>query len=228
MFTGLVEHIATVSKIDNRAESGYDMIFSDAAPILNDVQIGDSICINGACLTVTEFGKDDGGFFRVGLANETLQRTNLGTVQAGSKVNCERAMSAHTRFGGHMVQGHVDSTATIVGRVPDGDSIRYTFQFPADRAALMPYLVEKGYVTVDGTSLTLTMVEDAERKFAIALIAHSQEKVVLTDKTEGDVVNIEVDCVGKYILGSEERINAMVERIVDARIESVLKAKGLM
>jgi riboflavin synthase len=127
-----------------------------------------------------------------------------------------------------MVQGHVDSTATIVGRVPDGDSIRYTFQFPADRAALMPYLVEKGYVTIDGTSLTLTMVEDAERKFAIALIAHSQEKVVLTDKREGDVVNIEVDCVGKYILGSEERINAMVERIVDARIESVLKAKGLI
>lgn len=123
-----------------------------------------------------------------------------------------------------MVQGHVDSTATIISRIPDGDSIRYTFQFPAERAALMPYLVEKGYVTIDGASLTLTAVDDKERSFAIALIAHSQEKVVLTDKKEGGVVNVEVDCVGKYILGSEERINGMVERIVEAK----LKEKGLI
>jgi riboflavin synthase len=131
-----------------------------------------------------------------------------------------------------MVQGHVDSTAKIISRIPDGDSIRYTFQFPAERAALMPYLIEKGYVTIDGTSLTLTVVDDKERSFAIALIAHSQEKVVLTDKREGDVVNIEVDCVGKYILGSEERINGMVERLVETRLEAIvetkLKAKGLI
>lgn len=185
----------------------------------------------------------------MGLANETLQRTNLGTspfkppsrviadkrkgtLQPGSKVNCERAMSAHTRFGGHMVQGHVDSTANIISRRPDGDSIRYTFQLPSERSGLLPYLIEKGYVTIDGTSLTLTMVDGKERTFAIALIAHSQEKVVLTDKKEGDVVNIEVDCVGKYILGSEERISEMVERMVEARLdaalEAKLKAKGLI
>lgn len=131
-----------------------------------------------------------------------------------------------------MVQGHVDSTAKIISRIPDGDSIRYTFQFPPERAGLMPYLVEKGYVTIDGTSLTLTTVDDKERTFGIALIAHSQEKVVLTDKREEDVVNVEVDCVGKYILGSEERINGLVERMVEQKLEAMveakLKAKGLI
>jgi riboflavin synthase len=117
-----------------------------------------------------------------------------------------------------MVQGHVDSTANIIGRDPDGDSIRYTFQFPED-TTLLPYLVEKGYITIDGASLTLTMVNDKERSFAIALIAHSQTKVILTDKGVGGVVNVEVDCVGKYILGSEERIANMVEKIVERKMK---------
>lgn len=122
-----------------------------------------------------------------------------------------------------MVQGHVDSTATIISREPDVDSLRYTFQFPESQAHLLPYLVEKGYITIDGASLTLTGVNDRERSFGIALIKHSQGKVVLTDKGVGDVVNVEVDCVGKYILGSEERIAGIVERIVDRR----LKERGL-
>lgn len=146
----------------------------------------------------------------------------LGSLQIRSKVNCERAMSSHTRFGGHMVQGHVDATATIIGRQPDGDSIRYIFRLGED-TKLLPYLVEKGYITIDGASLTLTFVNDAQRTFGIALIPHSQSKLVLTNKRPGDMVNIEVDCVGKYILGSQERIAAMVESIVDRR----LKEKGL-
>jgi len=173
---------------------------------------------------VTEFDPEqDGGWFRVGLANETLNRTNLGQLQIGDYVNCERAMSSHTRFGGHMVQGHVDSTASIVSITPDGNSLRYLFQLP-ESTALLPYFIEKGYVTIDGASLTLTQVNDADRTFGIMLIAHSQEKLTLTSKKPGDSVNVEVDCMGKYVLGSESRLEAMVERIVEKR----LRAKGLI
>lgn len=131
-------------------------------------------------------------------------------------------MAGHTRFGGHMVQGHVDGTATIISKIPDGDSIRYTFQLPAT-TTLLPFIIEKGYITIDGASLTITHVNDAQRSFGIMLIAHSQAKLTLTDKKEGDTVNIEVDCVGKYVLGSVERIEGIVEKIVERK----LKEKGL-
>lgn len=163
----------------------------------------------------------------------------------GDSVNAERAMAAHTRFGGHIVQvsvsslrshsalqpnhadpfqGHVDGTASIVSIVPDGNSIRFRFQFPPASASLMPFLVEKGYITIDGASLTLTEVDDAERTFGIMLIAHSQTKLTLTSKKEGDKVNIEADCVGKYVLGSQERI----ERLVDGVVERKMREKGLL
>ncbi|WVO13103.1 riboflavin synthase, alpha subunit [Cryptococcus depauperatus] len=218
MFTGLVEHVATISSISPIVE-GYSFTLSDSAPILSDCHIGDSICINGACLTVTSFDHDA---FSVGLAPETLRRTNLGELKVGNKVNCERAMAGHTRFGGHMVQGHVDSIATIISKTPDGDSIRYTFQFP-ESTTLQPYIIEKGYVAIDGASLTITEVNDKERSFGIMLIAHSQKRLTLTDKQIGDKVNVEVDCVGKYVLGSTERIEGIVERIVEKKLQS----KGL-
>jgi riboflavin synthase len=161
-----------------------------------------------------------------------------GKLQVGSGVNCERAMAGHTRFGGHMVQGHVDSTATIVSKKVDGNSIRYSFRFPADVVnTFMPYLIEKGYVTVDGASLTLTHVSPLsapaeESVFGIMLIAHSQEKLTLTKKEVGDTVNIEVDCVGKYVLRSVEGegtggLRGLVERLVDAKVDEKLKALGL-
>ena len=106
--------------------------------------------------------------------------------------------------------------------MPDGDSIRYTFQLPAT-TTLLPFIIEKGYITIDGASLTITHVNDAQRSFGIMLIAHSQAKLTLTDKKEGDTVNIEVDCVGKYVLGSVERIEGIVEKIVERK----LKEKGL-
>lgn len=127
-------------------------------------------------------------------------------------------MAAHTRFGGHVVQGHVDAVATIKEVKPDGASLRYTFQFPESAAHQMPYIVEKGFVTVDGASLTITQVDDSDLSFGIMLIAHSQSKLTLTNKKVGDPVNIEVDCVGKYILGSESRIAGLVERVVDRRL----------
>lgn len=137
-----------------------------------------------------------------------------------------------------MVQGHVDSTATIVAKTVDGNSIRYSFRFPADVVnTFMPYLIEKGYVTVDGASLTLTHVSPLtasadESEFGIMLIAHSQEKLTLTKKEVGDTVNIEVDCVGKYVLRSVEGegtggLRGLVERLVDAKVDEKLKALGL-
>lgn len=124
--------------------------------------------------------------------------------------------------GSDTSQGHVDTTATIVSKKPDGDSIRYTFNLSS--AVSMPYIIEKGYVTIDGASLTITQVDDKEQTFGIMLIAHSQTKLTLTKKEVGEQVNIEVDCFGKYVLGSMDRIERMVEEAVDRR----LKAKGII
>ncbi|KIJ22025.1 hypothetical protein PAXINDRAFT_165337 [Paxillus involutus ATCC 200175] len=202
MFTGLIEHLGTVNSI-LRDAGGCTLTISHSALILDDCRVGDSIAVNGACLTVTEFDKEEhGGYFKVWLANETLDRTDLGGRKVGDQVNLERAMGAHVRFGGHFVQAHVDTTATIVRREQDGDSLRVWFQLPeptASRPSLLPYLIPKGYVAIDGASLTLTEVDDAERTFGVMLIQHTQEKITLPKKADGAQVNIEVDMVGKYV-----------------------------
>ncbi|KAF8634937.1 hypothetical protein AX15_000670 [Amanita polypyramis BW_CC] len=228
MFTGLIEQLGSISDIVVD-ENGCTLTISDAAPVLDDCHIGDSIAVNGACLTVTEF--DKGGWFKVWLANETLQRTNLGRLKANDPVNLERAMGAHVRFGGHFVQAHVDSTATITQRVPDGDSVRLTFELPepsVERPTLLPYLIPKGYIAVDGASLTLTAVDDTRRRFSVMLIKHTQEKITLGRKVEGDTVNVEVDMVGKYVyksvvaaLGGDG--SGGVRRLVERVVEDVLR-----
>ena len=164
----------------------------NAAEILSDCKLGDSICINGTCLTVTEFDKTS---FKVGVAPETLRRTNLGQLNKGDKVNLERAVAGHVRFGGHFVQGHVDTTAVIRSRTADGNAIAIKFA-PKD-TSLLKYIVEKGYIAIDGTSLTITAVD--EDTFDVMLIAYSQERTVVALKTVGDEVNIEVDMIGKYV-----------------------------
>ncbi|RDB29236.1 Riboflavin synthase [Hypsizygus marmoreus] len=235
MFTGLIEHLGTVSSIALDA-GGCTLTISDSAPILGDCHIGDSIAVNGACLTVTEFDKDkEGGWLKVWLANETLERTDLGERKEGDQVNLERAMGAHVRFGGHFVQAHVDTTATVVERTSDGDSLRLRFQLPEatpSRPSLLPYLIPKGYVTIDGASLTLTGVDDSRRTFDVMLIQHTQDKITLGKKVIGSKVNIEVDMVGKYVeksvvaaLGGRggEGIRGVVEKVV----EDVLARKGL-
>ncbi|PPQ63828.1 hypothetical protein CVT24_009778 [Panaeolus cyanescens] len=230
-----IEHLGTISSIV-RDTGGCTLVISQSAEILDDCHIGDSIAVNGACLTVTKFHKTEhGGWFEVWLANETLDRTDLGERKVGDQVNLERAMGAHVRFGGHFVQAHVDGTASIVDRVPDGDSLRLTFQFPEptpERPSLLPYLVPKGYVTIDGASLTLTGVNDAERKFSVMLIQHTQQKITLSKKEIGAKVNIEPDMVGKYVEKSvvaslsgsgSEGLRNMIEKVV----EDVLARKGL-
>ncbi|KAJ2725553.1 Riboflavin synthase alpha chain [Coemansia sp. Benny D115] len=199
MFTGIVECMGKVvefTPLDSTESggSGASLTISGASSILGDCHLGDSIAINGTCLTVTEFAQDS---FKVGLAPETLNRTNLGQLQPGDSVNLERALAAGHRFGGHFVQGHIDTTATIVEITPDENSIWYKLQVPD--AQYMPYIIPKGFIALDGTSLTVCDVNDDERWFTIMMIAYTQTHVVMPTKKVGDRVNIEVDMLGKYV-----------------------------
>lgn len=176
---------------------------------------------------MTEFDKDS---FKVGVSPETLRRTNLGSLKEGSGVNLERAVSASTRMGGHFVQGHVDTIATILETREDGNAITFRFE-PRDRSVLR-YIVEKGYVTLDGASLTVVAVDDDAGWWEIMLIAYSQEKVVMAKKGKGEDVNVEVDMVGKYVEKSVAgyfegaggsggaMLEKMVQRLVDQRLKN--------
>lgn len=193
--------------------------------LLKDCRDGDSIAVNGVCLTVTSF-KDD--HFNVGVAPETLRITNLGELTEQSRVNLEPAVRADTRMGGHFVQGHVDTTAQILLAEKDGNAI--TFRFQPKNREMLRYIVYKGFIAIDGTSLTVTQVNDSEGWFQIMLISYSQEKVVLSKKAVGDSVNIEVDMMAKYaekslagILGSNNAdsiplLEKMVEKIVSSKL----------
>ncbi|CZT08373.1 probable riboflavin synthase alpha chain [Rhynchosporium agropyri] len=195
MFTGIVEIIGVVSELNAQSEDGgTTLTIANASEILDDCHLGDSISVNGTCLTVTAFDKST---FKVGVAPETLRRTNLGSLRQNSNVNLERAVSASTRMGGHFVQGHVDTVGTILNVEPDGNALTFRFQ-PRDKSVLR-YVVEKGYVTLDGASLTVTKVDDEEGWWEVMLIAYTQEKVVTASKKPGDEVNVEVDQIGKYV-----------------------------
>ncbi|KAJ5818421.1 Riboflavin synthase [Penicillium riverlandense] len=232
MFTGLVETIGTVTALEpldttTSGGGGTSLTISDCAEILTDAHLGDSISVNGTCLTVTEF---DNTWFKVGVAPETLRRTNLGSLTTGSPVNLERAVSADTRMGGHFVQGHVDTIATILSVTPDGNALVFRLQ-PREKDILR-YVVEKGYVTLDGASLTVTKVVDGEDGFwEVMLIAYTQEKVVTAGKKVGEEVNVEIDIVGKYVEKSVQGyfagtangdfavLEKMVARIVDEKLK---------
>ncbi|KAJ1999926.1 Riboflavin synthase alpha chain [Coemansia thaxteri] len=199
MFTGIVECMGTVvefASLDTTAAggNGASLDISGANQILGDCHLGDSIAINGTCLTVTEFTEDT---FKVGVAPETLSRTNLGQLRNGDPVNLERALAAGHRFGGHFVQGHIDATAEIIEITPDANSIWYKLR--VSDAKLMPYIIPKGFIAVDGTSLTVCDVSDDESWFTIMMIAYTQTHVVMPTKRTGDLVNIEVDMLGKYV-----------------------------
>ncbi|KAI9503699.1 Riboflavin synthase alpha chain [Coemansia spiralis] len=199
MFTGIVECMGTViefTKFDTSSAggNGASLSISGAREILTDCHLGDSIAINGTCLTVTEFTDDT---FKVGLAPETLSRTNLGSLSPGDMVNLERALAAGHRFGGHFVQGHVDTTARIIEITPDENSV--WFKLRVDDKSIMRYIIPKGFIAIDGTSLTVCDVNDAEYWFTIMMVAYTQSHVVLPRKKVGDAVNVEVDMLGKYV-----------------------------
>lgn len=189
MFTGIVEEIGTVEALGEIA-GGWSLTVR-ASTVLEDSRPGHSIAINGACLTVT--GLTD-ATFTVGLSPETLRRTNLGDLRPGDEVNLERSLAFNGRIGGHFVQGHVDGTGVIRAFRPEGDSLWVTVAAPRE---LLRYIVPKGYVAVDGASLTAVDVwEDA---FTFMLVAYTQQHITLPRKPVGSRVNLEVDMLGKYV-----------------------------
>lgn len=199
VFTGIVEEMGTVLSLQNldNEDGGVNMVVS-AQTCLSGVNLGDSIAVNGTCLTVTQI-KD--GSFTFGLAPETLRCTNLGDLSTGSLVNLERSLAADGRFGGHVVQGHVDCTGCIKDIKREKDAIWYTISIPQEN---MKYIVEKGYIAIDGTSLTVCDVIDEQNCFTFMMIPYTQAHVVIALKDVNSIVNIEVDITGKYI----ERIMA--------------------
>ncbi len=189
MFTGLVEEIGTVERLWREHEGWWLTVRSER--VLADLDVSHSIAVNGACLTVTDSCED---VFTVGLAPETVRRTNLGDLQPGEGVNLERALPADGRVGGHFVQGHVDGTGVIRKMQPEDDSLWVTV---GTEAELLRYIVPKGFVAVDGVSLTVVdVLPDA---FTFMLIAYSQQHVVLPRKISGADVNLEVDMLSKYV-----------------------------
>lgn len=189
MFTGLIEDLGTIREYRHGAES-IRLTVSTAIP-MDELHLGESIAVNGICLTVVSFG---GGFFSADVSPETLDRTNLGGLGPGARVNLERALRLSDRLGGHLVSGHVDAAAAITERKRDANAIRFTFALPAD---INRYLVEKGSVAVDGISLTVNSVTSGT--FSVAVIPHTLEMSTLKEKGVDAKVNIEVDIIGKYV-----------------------------
>lgn len=185
MFTGIVEEVGSVRAV------GDGKLVIGASEAISDVKAGDSISVNGACLTVTTH---DESSFSVDVVPETLRRTNLGELEVDSPVNLERSMPAYGRFGGHIVQGHVDGTATIHSIRGEGDALMVVFDAPT---SLMRYVVEKGFIAVDGASLTIVNCDNFS--FSVTIIPHTQENTVFKHKKIGDSVNLEVDIMAKYI-----------------------------
>ena len=185
MFTGIVEEVGRVSGLHD-----YRFVIN-AEKALSDVKIGDSISVNGACLTVVEF---DDRSFAVDLAPETLRRTSLGEAGPGSAVNLERALAASDRMGGHIVQGHVDGTGSVTALTPEADCYIMEIEAPD---SLVPYIVEKGFIAVDGISLTV--VQRTERRFTISVIPFTMQNTNLHEKSVGDRVNLEADILAKYV-----------------------------
>jgi riboflavin synthase len=231
-----LQAVSRLEKQDDTSSGGggTSLTISDAASILDDCQLGDSISVNGTCLTVTEFDKEK-GWFKVGVSPETLRRTNLGDLAEGGKVNVERAVSAATRMGGHFVQGHVDTVATVESVTPDGNAL--TFRLRPREKGIIRYVVEKGFITLDGASLTVTQVKEPEGEdggwWEVMLIAYTQERIVTAAKRSGESVNVEVDMVGKYVEksvagyfeakggGDAAILEKMVERMVNARLKDL-------
>lgn len=216
MFTGIVEHIGEVKSFAQESDGNWTLTITSAAPVLPDCHIGDSIAINGTCLTVTEFSQDE---FSVGLIPETLRRTNLGEVAPGFKVNLERAVGGDVRFGGHYVQGHVDTVCSIVTVVKEEIALNYTFELREKEN--IEFIVEKGFICLDGTSLTVTFVDYAKAQFGISMIKHTQETVTMPLKAIGDTVNVEVDVMGKLI---KKQVGIYMEREVSNKLEEMINA----
>ena len=189
LFTGIIEEMGKILRIERIGSSA--MIHIQAKKVLKGTKIGDSIAVNGVCLTVTALG---GGDFTADVMPETLLRSSLGQLKPGSSANLERAMAADGRFGGHIVSGHIDGTGTIEKITREGNAVRYQILAPPK---VMRGIVEKGSVAIDGISLTVTMVHT--ERFEVSVIPHTLSETTLAQKKQGDIVNLENDVIGKYV-----------------------------
>lgn len=189
MFTGIIEEVGTVKEVHRNGNNSFIRI--QAKKVLDDVHIGDSIAVNGVCLTVTKYDSD---IFQADVMNETLSRSSLGTLHSGSHVNLERAMAANGRFGGHIVAGHIDGTGIITDIKNDGIAVWYTISANSE---IMRYIVEKGSIAIDGISLTVAKI--GANNFSVSVIPHTSGKTILSSKKIGDIVNLENDIIGKYV-----------------------------
>ena len=185
MFTGIIEELGTVKQATQKQLS------ISARKVLEGTQLGDSIDVNGVCLTVTRM---EGDVFSVDVMPETLRRTNLGGLHPGDRVNLERALALGGRMGGHLVQGHVDSTGRVLAVTPEADAIRVRYSAEAD---VMRYIVSQGFVAVDGASLTVVHCDTAS--FLVSLVGFTQHNTNLAQRRPGDAVNLEIDIIAKYV-----------------------------
>ena len=189
MFTGIIEEVGKIRAIERQAVSA--RLTVAASKVLSDVHLGDSIAVNGVCLTVTSFGRD---YFCADVMHETLNRSSLGKLVSGSAVNLERAMAADGRFGGHIVSGHIDGTGKVAAITKDDNAIWYKIKTDS---GILKYIVEKGSVAIDGISLTVAKMDS--QSFSVSIIPHTAGSTTLSLRKAGDVVNLENDIVGKYI-----------------------------
>ncbi|KAB8295646.1 riboflavin synthase [Bifidobacterium avesanii] len=202
MFTGIVEDLGSVLAVERGAD--FARLTVDSPVVVTDrTMLGDSIAVNGVCLTVTGL---HGSAFTADVMHETLRRSSLGTLRRGSHVNVERAMPADGRFSGHFVSGHIDGTGTIASITRDGIATTYAVRAPY---ALMRFIAEKGSIAVEGISLTVTFA--SEDAFGIAVIPHTAAHTVLPERRVGDVVNLEIDPLARYVA----RLMAMLARSDD-------------
>ena len=199
MFTGIVEELGSVKTLTRNA--GGARLTISASTVLGNTALGDSICVNGVCLTVVEKSNAD---FSADVAQETLKVSNLGDLRAGQQVNLERALQLSARIGGHLVTGHVDAVGRIKEKRQEGNSWRVFIEAPE---TALRYVIKKGSIAVDGISLTIADVDKAG--FSLAMIPHTAKLTTLGFKAAGDSVNLETDIIGKY-----------VERLLSGRVES--------
>lgn len=204
MFTGIIEEIGELKSINRSSNSA--VLTIGAKTVLEDIHIGDSIAVNGLCLTVVRFDKNS---FSADVMPESLKRSSLGSLKTGNLVNLERAMPANGRFGGHIVAGHIDGTGIISSIRKDSNAVWYTIK---TEQSILKYIVEKGSVAIDGISLTVAEV--GGDSFSVSVIPHTAENTILPTKRTGDMVNLENDCIGKYVekLMSADNANGGITR----------------
>jgi riboflavin synthase len=204
MFSGLIAHLGRVSAIRGGVDEGISLTIEAPGAIADGVAAGDSIAINGVCLTVVSFDTSTMSF---DVVPESIRRAGFDAVHPGDPVNIELSLRLGDRLGGHLVYGHVDGGATIIAKEVEGQGHRLTLERPAD---LAPFIVEKGYITVDGVSLTVASTADG--RFTIALIPETSRRTTLGHKTAGARVNLEVDPVARYAIGAMDAYRALDER----------------